>query len=393
MGPLVDRVERRLVRMVWGKSVAMEVNLRKFQPQLTKVMPDFGRILPSLTWTLGQQKTEDLLSSITLPTTAAMEASWSWRKDQANEIPRDTAPQSQGDFAKHVNGVLKDKRQPEISDSIPEHYFFVYHPANEWHAAFFDLQRQRARPLRGFMGLSDNLHVICWWMKKIRRWMRKQQPKEIEPEFHLLLPALQPISIKEKYTFPEELYPLTIEGLTDEPVPYIQLNLTNKESDGFKLMRIENATWLTKLWDYVSGGPEAIVLGVDPDDEEDDCYGSYQSDGSDSSDQRRPARRRRWHRDSFSQGRGFSQASSSSRGRSCSRPRSLSRTRSLSRDRIFIRARSLSRERSHSASRKHFTASSGRQQRMFNTLRNQNSNLGRRSVHGWKHRGGARRRD
>lgn len=168
-------------------------------------------------------------------------------------IKAQTALQAQRDFPGHVYEFLEhqiiktrskvlprrrpnffSRRVPENPASEPEHYFFIYHPANDWQPKFFETLRKKAKQgivLKRFMGLSENLHIICWWMKAIRDWIHTHRPEQLQPEFHLLMPAYRSVFIVEKCTFPEELYPLAIEGQTDASGPYVQLNLMKEQSD------------------------------------------------------------------------------------------------------------------------------------------------------------------
>ena len=118
-----------------------------------------------------------------------------------------------------VNGT-KDLRR--------EHFYFVYHPDNDWHPTFFTMVKNRPLP-ESFYGMSENLDALCVWMQFVRIMFAKMRKPKHQPVFHILIPGYRPFSIPEPLAFPEALQPLHIHGLTNNCKPYVHLNLPGAE--------------------------------------------------------------------------------------------------------------------------------------------------------------------
>jgi hypothetical protein len=132
-------------------------------------------------------------------------------------------------FAKQVYKYI-DMKVSGTKDSRKEHFYFVYHPDNDWHPTFFTMVK--SRPLtESFYGMSENLDALCVWMQFVRMMFAKMRKAKDQPVFHILIPGYRPFAIPEPLAFPEALQPLCIHGLINNCRPYVQLNLPGAEED------------------------------------------------------------------------------------------------------------------------------------------------------------------
>jgi hypothetical protein len=83
-------------------------------------------------------------------------------------------------------------------------YFFVYHPATDWHAPFNMMIRKT--PLPGFVGCTNSIEGLGLYLSEFR--------KLVGPEavLHVLLPSAHMYVIEENISIPQELQPMKIVG-------------------------------------------------------------------------------------------------------------------------------------------------------------------------------------
>lgn len=148
-------------------------------------------------------------------------------------------------FAKQVYMYI-DMKVNGTKGLRKEHFYFVYHPDNDWHPAFFTMVKNRPLP-ESFYGMSENLDALCVWMQFVRIMFAKMRKPKHQPVFHILIPGYRPFSIPEPLAFPKALQPLCIHGLTNNCKPYAQLNLPGAEEDmldGVELWK-KSQNWLS----------------------------------------------------------------------------------------------------------------------------------------------------
>jgi hypothetical protein len=124
------------------------------------------------------------------------------------------ANESSGRDLININNKSLKRRIKELDCSLPDsshsegrdvaHYYFVYHPATDWHAPFSNMVRKE--PLPGFVGATDSLDALGLYLIKFR--------KVVGPEavIHILMPSAHMYVIKEEITVPAALQPLRITG-------------------------------------------------------------------------------------------------------------------------------------------------------------------------------------
>ncbi|OKP09493.1 hypothetical protein PENSUB_5142, partial [Penicillium subrubescens] len=73
---------------------------------------------------------------------------------------------------------------------------------------------------------GNDLDHMCLFMLEVRQKLLAEDPKSAKAiVFHLLIPSCSEIQIKEPLHFPEDLFPLQIEGMTYKGAAQVKLNL------------------------------------------------------------------------------------------------------------------------------------------------------------------------
>ncbi|KAL3428756.1 hypothetical protein BDV09DRAFT_203924 [Aspergillus tetrazonus] len=129
-------------------------------------------------------------------------------------------------FARPIYDLIKMKISDIDAADLKNHRFFVYHDSNNWHPAFKRLTSEN--PLRSEFvnNPCDDLDHACLFMREVRqKLLAKDENRGKDIKFHLLIPSWSKLQIKEPLHFPEDLYPLQIEGLKHGGKDQVELNL------------------------------------------------------------------------------------------------------------------------------------------------------------------------
>jgi hypothetical protein len=130
-------------------------------------------------------------------------------------------------FARPVYDFINKKINEIDPEERQNHRFFVYHDSTNWHPAFDRLTRENPLPPEFVNIPSDNLDHMCLFMREVRQQLVARDPQRGEAMvFHLLIPSWAKLCIKEPLHFPDDLYPLQIEGVTHGGKAQVELNLT-----------------------------------------------------------------------------------------------------------------------------------------------------------------------
>ena len=125
-------------------------------------------------------------------------------------------------FAKQVYRFIRTKTK-DTRNSM-EHFYFVYHPDNDWHGAFEELVEGRPLPA-SYLGMCNSLDLLCVWMQFIRNAFIRNGKWGKRVVFHLLIPAYRPLVIEDPFMFSESLKPLKVHGIIAGERPYVKMNL------------------------------------------------------------------------------------------------------------------------------------------------------------------------
>jgi hypothetical protein len=118
-------------------------------------------------------------------------------------------------LAKHIHSFAKQQMNIASHDSHRLHFFFVYHPGNNWWPEFDSLP---ALP-EGFCGKSDKVEALAMVLKLARKAVGN------EPVFHILVPSAHVYAITDPLIIPSELGNLTIEGETNGQGPFVYVSM------------------------------------------------------------------------------------------------------------------------------------------------------------------------
>ncbi|KAL4740435.1 hypothetical protein BDV11DRAFT_185495 [Aspergillus similis] len=129
-------------------------------------------------------------------------------------------------FAQPVYDLIKMKINKVNAADRKNHRFFIYHDSNNWHPAFERLTSENPLPSEFINNPCDDLDHACLFMREVRQKLRaKDEVRGKGIKFHLLIPSWSKLQIKEPLHFPEDLYPLQIEGLKHSGRGQVELNL------------------------------------------------------------------------------------------------------------------------------------------------------------------------
>ncbi len=178
------------------------------------------------------------------------------------QITAQTALQAPKLFAVNAHEYIILKMH-EFKD-VENHWFFLYHPDNDWHAAFFSRVRDAPLP-SNFFGLSDNLDALCLLMRYLRAVLLKMTKKSGKGVvFHVLMPTYYPWHIEKPMKFAAVLQPLHLHGVTHQQQRLVALNLPGVDPDSIELDGVgvwkRSLSWPEKIFGRREERPR--VLGV-----------------------------------------------------------------------------------------------------------------------------------
>ncbi|KAI2849466.1 hypothetical protein CBS11350_2008 [Aspergillus niger] len=129
-------------------------------------------------------------------------------------------------FARPVYDLINKKINEVAPTERDDHRFFVYHDATNWHPAFARLTSENPLPPEFINQPGDDLDHMCLFMREVRQTLIRHNPSSGKAiVFHLIIPSWTKLCIKEPVHFPEDIYPLRIEGVKYKGKEQVELNL------------------------------------------------------------------------------------------------------------------------------------------------------------------------
>ncbi|KAL4768260.1 hypothetical protein BDW60DRAFT_219870 [Aspergillus nidulans var. acristatus] len=129
-------------------------------------------------------------------------------------------------FARPIYDLIKLKIDNVNAAERKNHRFFIYHDSSNWQPAFARLTSENPLPSEFINNPCDDLDHVCLFMREVRQNLLAKDEKSGKGIiFHLLIPSWSKLQIKEPLHFPEDLYPLQIEGLKHGGKNQVELNL------------------------------------------------------------------------------------------------------------------------------------------------------------------------
>jgi hypothetical protein len=152
-------------------------------------------------------------------------------KDIASSVAAQTALIAQKDFPQYVHDMIQERVTQTSLDPDYDHWFFVYHPDNDWYPGFYHiLEREPIGP--EFCGYTKQIDTAVVFMLAARQRIEKKERRAKDEgrsirhtKLHLLIPAYQPILILEALEIPKEIGDFTIEGRINSGREFVWLNL------------------------------------------------------------------------------------------------------------------------------------------------------------------------
>lgn len=141
-------------------------------------------------------------------------------------------------FGGHVHRFVRNEMEKGRADGR-HHFFYVWHPDDDWHPAFE--RRQRAAPLGpAFGGYHHDLPTICLRMRADREALVATTANGQAAVLHLLIPAYYPLVIDQPIAFADGLLPLVITAQHQRNADLVWFDLRVKQ----ERLRLENISIL-----------------------------------------------------------------------------------------------------------------------------------------------------
>jgi len=152
-------------------------------------------------------------------------------KDIGTHLAAQTALIAQKDFPRYVHNMIRERVTQTSLDADCDHWFFVFHPDNDWYPGFYDIVA--SEPIGPqFCGYTNQIDTAFAFMLAARERIRSKERRaraegqHIRPtKLHLLIPAYQPMVIPEALEIPEEIGDFKIEGRINSGREFVWLNL------------------------------------------------------------------------------------------------------------------------------------------------------------------------
>jgi hypothetical protein len=189
-----------------------------------------------------------------------------------------TAITAQEKFPEYVYAMIGERLGQTMNDEACEHWFFLYHPDNDWYPRFYHLLEEKSLGPR-FCGYTNQIDTAFVFMLAARRWIehkRRKRPWLPHVKLHLLIPAYQNILINEPLKIPEEIGDFIMEGRIHNNKAFVTLNLP--ESQKIYIVDIgqwvsPKPGWIASLFGSRPSTPKHRVLGTKQQSPEDDDRG------------------------------------------------------------------------------------------------------------------------
>ncbi|CAI4214361.1 unnamed protein product [Parascedosporium putredinis] len=138
-------------------------------------------------------------------------------------------------FPQYVYDMISERVTQTSLDPNQDHWFFVYHPDNDWYPGFYRIMHDK--PIGpAFCGYTNQIDTAFVFMLAARRRIEKKErraQKEGRPirptKLHLLIPAYQPILILEALQIPEEIGDFVMEGRINSNREFVWLSLPEQQ--------------------------------------------------------------------------------------------------------------------------------------------------------------------
>ncbi|KAH6607026.1 hypothetical protein Trco_003339 [Trichoderma cornu-damae] len=156
-------------------------------------------------------------------------------QDISVSLAAQTALMAQKEFPDYVHSMIRERLTQTSDDASLEHWFFLWHPDDDWYPKFFHLLEEKPLGSR-FCGYTNQIDSVFVFMIAARRRITEMEYKarrrghSVRPtRLHLLIPAYQPILIAEALKIPEEVGDFVMEGRINSNREFVWLNLPDDQ--------------------------------------------------------------------------------------------------------------------------------------------------------------------
>ncbi|KAK0730228.1 hypothetical protein B0H67DRAFT_561123 [Lasiosphaeris hirsuta] len=226
-------------------------NINELVPQVTKLVEEVAHFVPSIQ-VMGQSFCDNVRIFtyfnmvattvgiganlvLTYQGIQALDLIAARLEDISHALAAQTALMAQKDFAGYVYDMIRERLGQTSDDPACDHWFFLYHPDNDWYPKFYHLLEEK--PVGpAFCGYTNQIDTVFVFMLAARRAIEERErraragharttatPRPVK--LHLLIPAYQPILIVEALRIPDEIGDFVIEGRINSNREFVWLNL------------------------------------------------------------------------------------------------------------------------------------------------------------------------
>lgn len=215
----------------------------------TKVIASFSNIATTL-GTVGNMV-------VTYQGVRALQLIASHLRDINDTLQAQTALMSIEKFPQAVYDIIEEALHNYQDTDEVSNWFFVYHPDTIWTPGFHRLVIDRALHRR-FCGHSNQLDAAVVFMLAAREYAERaarhankngRQNRHIK--LHLLIPAYQPVLIKDPIRFPEALGDFVVHGKIHNSTPLVWINIDGDQEhclSGVGRWQPPNLTWFEAMF-------------------------------------------------------------------------------------------------------------------------------------------------
>ncbi|RTE83014.1 hypothetical protein BHE90_002411 [Fusarium euwallaceae] len=142
---------------------------------------------------------------------------------------------AQRHFPRYVYSMIQERLSQTTDDPACDHWFFLFHPDNDWYPEFYHLLESNS-PGPRFCGYTNQIDTIFIFMLAARRRIEERARRARREgrsfrhiRLHLLIPAYQTILIFEALRIPEEIGDFIMEGRINSNREFVWLNLPEEQ--------------------------------------------------------------------------------------------------------------------------------------------------------------------
>jgi hypothetical protein len=187
-------------------------------------------------------------------------------QDISANLAAQTALLAQKEFPEYVHSMIRERLTQTSDDASRDHWFFLWHPDDDWYPKFFHLLEEKPLGTR-FCGYTNQIDSVFVFMIAARRRINEMEYKarrrghSIRPtRLHLLVPAYQPVLIAEALRIPEEIGDFVMEGRINSNREFVWLNLPDDQ----RHYVLNIGQWIPPNQGWLTWAASKIGLGEKP---------------------------------------------------------------------------------------------------------------------------------